>query len=232
MTIDAQPAALLARTSLFQGLPHADMALIASHLRPAHLAPGQLIFSRGDQTRDIYIVAEGRVRLSMLAGDGRELSLIHATPGELFGEVAALDGGPRSADATAIGQVKVFVLPQAELKSLVAKNSRVAQAVIVFLCARLRETNEKLEAIALHPIEVRIARFLMAILRSRGDLNGPVSTIDLAMSQTELAMLVGASRPKVNLALTQLETAGAILRKGTTLICNVSELDRFAAAGG
>ncbi len=222
---------LMAGTALFGSLSAQDVAAIATHLRPTAFATGQLIFSRGDTGRDIYVVAEGRVRLSILSIDGRELSLIHAAAGDLFGEIAALDGGARSADATALGAVTGFVLPQAALKTLLESNPRISAAAIHFLCNRVRETNEKLEAIALHPIEVRLARFLLAAVRLQG-AKGSVAKIDLAMSQSELALLIGASRPKVNIALTLLEDMGAITREGTKITCHIEQLETFAQADG
>lgn len=228
---DAAVLALLEGTGLFRGLPAPDLAVIMRQLRRVQLTAGQLIFSRGDADRDMYLVLDGRVRLSILSDDGRELSLVHATQGDLFGEIAALDGGSRSAEATAIGPVTAAILPQKALNAIVASNPRVAAAVICFLCARLRATNDKLEAIALHPVEVRVARFLIAVLRSNGRLDAPTAEIDLAMSQGELAMLVGASRPKVNLALTLLEDAGVVTRRGMCLTCDIAKLEEFAAVG-
>ena len=221
---------LLAGTALFGSLSVPDIAAVAQVLRPAAFTSGQLIFSRGDDGRDIYFVTEGRVRLSILSGDGRELSLIHAAVGDVFGEIAALDAGQRSADATALTAVKGFNLPQGALKTLLETNPRISAAAIRFLCQRIRETNEKLEAIALHPIEVRLARFLMAAvaLQKLTPKNGRV-VIDLAMSQGELALLVGASRPKVNIALTWLEAQGAIIKEASRVTCILAVLEDLAA---
>jgi CRP/FNR family transcriptional regulator, cyclic AMP receptor protein len=221
---------LLAGTALFGRLSEPDLAAIALYLRPVAFKPNQLIFSRGDEGRDIYFVIEGRVRLSILSGDGRELSLTHAAAGDFFGEIAALDAAPRSADATALAATKGFNLPQSALKILLETNPRIAAAAIHFLCRRIRDTNEKLEAIALHPIEVRIARFLLTALKlQKVPPKDGKAVIDLAMSQGELAMLVGASRPKVNIALTLLEERAGIVRDGMRITCNVEVLEELAA---
>lgn len=221
---------LLAGTKLFGTLGPTDVAIIAGYLRPVAFKTNQLIFSRGDDGRDIYFVTDGRVRLSILSGDGRELSLTHAAAGEFFGEIAALDAATRSADATALGPVKGFILPQSAIKTLLETNPRIAAAAIHFLCQRIRDTNEKLEAIALYPIEVRIARFLLTALKlQKIAAKDGKATFDLAMSQGELALLVGASRPKVNIALTLLEDRGAITRDGTRICCAVDMLEEMAA---
>ena len=110
---------------------------------------------------------QGRIRLSVLSSDGRELSLDHAAPGGIFGEIATLDGGERTAGATAITKVEAMSLPQRALMELIKSNPEVAMAAVRFLCTRLRETDQRLEAIALHRIEVRLARLMLSTLRIR-----------------------------------------------------------------
>ena len=171
--------------------------------------PDQMIFSRGDPGREIYLVLEGKVRLSILSSDGRELSFAHAGPGNIFGEIATLDGGERTAGATAISRVQAMALPQRAMLDLVENNPKVAVAAIRFLCTRLRETDQLLEAIALHRIEVRLARLLLSALKLQSAAAaGKEVPLDLGMSQSELALLIGASRPKVNIALTSCKTWG------------------------
>lgn len=220
---------LLSKSALFGSLPDPDRATIANRMRRVEFAPDQMIFSRGDPGREIYLVLEGRIRLSILSSDGRELSFAHAGPGSIFGEIATLDGGERTAGATAISRVKAMALPQRAMLELIENNPKVAMAAIRFLCARLRETDQRLEAIALHRIEVRLARLMLSALK----LQSPGSTgrdvvLDLGMSQGELALLIGASRPKVNIALTMLQDMGAITRTGSTLTCDTEVLQNVA----
>ncbi len=226
-TPSKKPVDMLMSSVLFAPLSVADREAVVARMRPAQFSPGQLIFSRGDAGREVYLVMEGRVRLSVLSGEGRELTLAHATPGTVFGQIAALDGGERTADATAIDAVKTLMLTQAQLVALIESNPRVARAAIGFLCGLLRETDLRLEAIALHSIEVRLARQLLSMPSAAGPKAAQV-VIDLGMSQSELGLLIGASRPKVNIALTTLEKAGAISREGTKLVCNTSRLHEIA----
>jgi CRP-like cAMP-binding protein len=220
---------LLGRTRLFGSLSEADRATIAGRMRRVQFLPEQMIFSRGDPGREIYLVLEGRIRLSILSSDGRELSFAHAGPGSIFGEIAALDGGERTAGATAITRVQALALPQRALLDTIENNPKVAIAAIHFLCMRLRETDQKLEAIALHRIEVRLARLLLSALRLQlPAARGASIPLDLGMSQGELALLIGASRPKVNIALTLLEELGGIKRTGAKLICNTEVLESIA----
>jgi CRP-like cAMP-binding protein len=202
--------------------------MVAGRMRRVEFTSDQMIFSRGDPGREIYLVMEGRIRLSILSSDGRELSFAHAGPGSIFGEIATLDGGERTAGATAMTRVQAMALPQKALLDLIASNAQLAGAAIRFLCARLRETDQRLEAIALHRIEVRLARLILSALKSQPPAKGPKVKLDLGMSQSELALLIGASRPKVNIALTMLEEMGAIERAGTSLMCDVGVLEGIA----
>jgi CRP-like cAMP-binding protein len=220
---------LLGKTALFGPLSEVDRGLIAGRMRRVQFDTDQMIFSRGDPGRDIFLVLEGRIRLSILSSDGRELSFAHAGPGNVFGEIAALDGGERTAGATAITRVQAMSLPQRAMQELIENNPKVAAAAIHFLCARLRETDQRLEAIALHRIEVRLARLLLSALRLQSPPpKGQSVPLDLGMSQGELALLIGASRPKVNIALTMLEEMGAITRMGTQVKCNTEVLENIA----
>jgi CRP-like cAMP-binding protein len=124
-----------------------------------------------------------------------------------------------------------MTLPRAQFNSLIEQNPRVARAAIAFLCQRLRETSEQSEAIALHPIEVRLARFFLSKCNRGETRNGSaVATFELGMSQNELALLVGASRQKVNAALALLEKAGAVKRAGPKFTCTLARLQTIGGA--
>jgi CRP-like cAMP-binding protein len=171
---------LLGKSPLFRSLAEPDRAAIAGRMRRIDFEPNQMIFSRGDPGREIYLVLDGRVRLSVLTPDGRELSFAHAGPGNVFGEIAALDGGARIAGATAITHVEVMSLPQKATLEQIEGNPKVAIATVAFVCSRLRETDLRLEAIALHRIEVRLARLLLSALRLRSPV-AQRSNIPLAL---------------------------------------------------
>jgi CRP/FNR family transcriptional regulator, cyclic AMP receptor protein len=220
---------LLGRTALFGTLSEADRVNIAGRMRRARFDADQMIFSRGDPGREVYLVVEGRIRLSVLSNDGRELSFDNAAPGHVFGEIAALDGGERTASATAITRVEAMALPQRALIELIESNARFAISAVRFLCSRLRETDQRLEAIALHRIEVRLARLMLSALRLKAPAaQGAGVPLDLGMSQGEMALLIGASRPKVNIALAALEHMGAIRRSGAGLTCDTAVLETLA----
>lgn len=229
MLSKTEAADLLTKVSLFGTLDASGRTAVADALRETNFDAGQVIFARGDAGAELYIVAKGRVRLSVLTADGKELSFAHAEAPAVFGELAVFDGRPRSADATAVGKVQALILSKAAFARLLASTPALADAAIKFLSSRLRDADEQLEAIALHPIEGRLARFFLTAARQK-DPAGKSEHVTLALpiSQSELALLVGASRPKVNAALALLEAEGAITRKGQNVICNVDSLSSLA----
>jgi CRP/FNR family cyclic AMP-dependent transcriptional regulator len=218
----------LGKSALFGSLSETERAAIATRMRRIDFEPDQLVFSRGDPGRHIYLVLAGRIRLSVLTTDGRELAFAHAGPSDIFGEIAALDGGERTAGATAISRVQAAILPQQALLQLIEGNPRLAAATISFLCFRLRETDLKLEAIALHSIEVRLARLFLSALRALSPtVAGSRTPLALGMSQSELSLLIGASRSKTNMGLKSLEDMRAITREGTNLSCDTQILQNI-----
>jgi CRP/FNR family cyclic AMP-dependent transcriptional regulator len=221
---------LLSRTDLFTGLPVNDLLACAALFGEARYAKGEMLFQCGELGSRLFIVAEGRVRLSIAAEDGRELSFRHATAGEMLGEIAAFDGGQRSADAKALTPVTAYTLDRSAFHDLLSR-TQISAKIIEFLCRRIRETSSQLESIALYPMEARVARFLLMALRDRTAPPGKRVPLELGFSQGELAQLLGASRPKVNAALGALESAGAINRTSDRLFCDPAKLAEFAQLG-
>jgi CRP-like cAMP-binding protein len=236
----ASVASLLSRTALFGHLSEAHLLAVARQMLKLDLEPHQILFTRGDAGSHVYLVAEGKVRLSVFSADGRLLSFKHAGPGDVFGEIAALDGGPRSADAVALTRACVMALTAERLNQLVESNPRVARAAIACVCQRLRETSAQAETIALHSVETRLARYLLARVtpsvaaaghsEARCSPANARASLDLNISQSELASLIGASRQKTNAALGLLQEAGAISRRGRALVCNAERLAELASA--
>lgn len=231
MSTSTSPADLLAATAMFSGLPRGVLTAIAGAMRAETFTAGQALFSRNQAGAGLYLITAGRVRLSVVSAEGRELTLRFAEAGQIIGEIAALDAGPRTADATAVGNVGAMLLLSEQLGRLMDAHPAIARTALGFVCSRLRDTTQQLEEIALYPIERRVARFLLSALQLGGhDLNAADVALDLKMNQTELAMLLGASRPKVNVALGALAKAGAITRKGDAIVCHPTALTAYAGA--
>lgn len=218
---------------LFRHLPDSALAAVAAACHRRDWPSGAVLFQRGDAGDYMVALTEGRVRLGLITGSGKELTLRLAEAGECFGELALFDGQPRSADATALTQVCAHVLRRSEFDRLMQDCPGMAQGVALWLAQRLRETTDQLEAVALFPLEARTARYVLHLLRQLhgDDLDGDLP-LDLEISQTELAAVLGASRPKVNRALQGLFQSGALRKEGRGWLCDVEKLARAAEGPG
>lgn len=219
---------LLRQTELFGALDETDLPACAEAFRKVSFDSGRVLFMTGDAGDRAYLVAEGMVRLTLATSAGRELNVRMAGPGELIGEIAVLDSGPRTADAVAISPVVAYAITAAGLGALFESRPRLARSVIALLCKRLRATTSQMEGIALHRIEFRLARFLLERLGTApSSPQGRREPLELGYSQSELARLIGASRPKLNVALGVLEKTGAIKRTADRLFCDRDTLERL-----
>ena len=215
---------LLAESPLFGAFSPEAIKACAEKFREVRYKKHEMLFARGDPGNHLYIVSEGQVRLAIATAEGRELSFQIVGSGELFGEIGVLDGRSRSAEAIALEPTMAFSLERTEFQRLRQAHPSISDAVIIFLCSRLRHVSDKLEVVALYPLEVRLARFLLASLTGIADVPGRRTALELGYSQSELAQLLCASRPKLNLALGALERAGAIKRTSDRLFCDRAKL--------
>jgi CRP-like cAMP-binding protein len=167
---------------------------------------GATIFAQGDPGTSMMLVRTGTVRIGYPTPDGRSFLLAELGPGGVFGEIALLDGGPRSADATAAADCTLLVFERRDFLPLLQRNWRLAEAVLQVVCARLRSADAHIAELAFSDLPVRLAKALVARAQPSGD-GGPAYVGD---TQGTLAAMVGGSRESVNRCLRKWQKAGLI----------------------
>jgi CRP/FNR family transcriptional regulator, cyclic AMP receptor protein len=212
---------------LFGDLTAEDAAAIRPLLRRRAVPAGATVFQLGDAADAVYLVVSGQLRISVTSVDGRDLAFRIVGPGDMVGELGMLDGGRRSADLTALRPSVLLGLGQGALRTLLSSRPSIAIGIIQFLCRRLRDTSEQLEALALQRIETRLARLLLGRAGTATSHRDEFE-LTLDLSQSEIAALIGASRPKVSIGFSVLEEHGAIRRDGRKFICRVAALSELA----
>lgn len=224
--------AALRQTAIFGGL-EADVLEVVARLSVWRDWPAEtLLFQRGDEGNHMVIVASGRLRMSLVSAAGREMMLGALGPGGVIGELALIDGQPRSADVTTMEPSSGLILWRDGFLSAMQMEPRLGLAVARHLCGLLRATNHQMESIALHDLRTRLVRFLLfALEQARGTDLPSRAELRIGLNQTELANMLGASRPKVNRALQALIEDGAVTRVEDRLICDIALLRAFAEAG-
>jgi CRP-like cAMP-binding protein len=221
------PKTVIERDSLFRGLAGALHERIAALAMRRAYAEGAIIFMRGDPGDSLCGVVRGRVRISVSRPGGKEVFLNIMTPGETFGEIALLDGEPRTATATAMVRTELFIIPREQFLHLLGSEPQLAAHLIQLLCRRVRWTAQLMEDSALLTVPARVAKRLLSLARLHG--RQTASGTKLNISQEELAQFLGLSRQIVNQHLQGWKAKGWILAgRGNVTIANVLALERFA----
>jgi len=204
---------LLRRAPLFAGLRPDALDGLAAQLRRHTFKRGTMIFHK-DQTGDaLYVIESGRVRIFLPTESGTELTVEVSGPGDVFGELALLDGRPRSASAETLEDTTAFTLTREEFKAHLAATPQLAVALIELLSTRLRHVTEYAESLAHLDVHARLARTLLEMADRYGVKRNGIE-IDLDLTQADLAAMVGATRERVNRALAAFRAQGLLELRG------------------
>ncbi len=219
----------LQKCFLFQALNDQARAEIAARAHRRRFAAGAAIFRAGDPGQSMMAIATGTVRISLPTVPGREVVLADLGPGEVFGEVALLDGKDRSANASALSTCELLELERRDVLPFLAERPEVCVRLLALLCDRLRRADQRMSDIAFLDIPARIARTLLARI---GDPSERRPKPKLALSQGELAAMVGASRENVNRHLRDWQRRGILeSRSGWIVVLSRETLVTLAGTG-
>jgi CRP/FNR family cyclic AMP-dependent transcriptional regulator len=222
----SQMLALLRAHPIFGGLEHAHLERLVSYARTRKVPAGTTIFVKGDPGNCLFAVCAGTVKVSVAAPDGREamLSLLH--PGEIFGEMALLDGRPRAADVVATSDCELMAIERRDFLAFVHSDPNIALKFVELLCERLRAANENFEEVIFLSLPARLARTLLKLAEPYdGD------TQSVKITQREISHMLGSTRESVNKQLRAWAEAGMItLERGGIFILSHDGL--VAAATG
>jgi CRP/FNR family cyclic AMP-dependent transcriptional regulator len=220
MTNDAVAQAL-ARSDVFHGLRADQLDRLARECHVRRFAKGEQVFARGDQGGGMFLVASGSIALSVTSADGGEVTLAVLRAPQTFGELAVIDDGARVATATARQVSAVVALPRAQVLRLLAEAPSVSTAMLGALAALIRQIDDHAADLVLMDLRGRVSKFLLgAASRAASGPARPEGAVpvDLPMSQSELARLVGGSRQQVNRILVALTKECAIDRVGSRIV--------------
>lgn len=224
---DAKRGALLA-SSFFQAMQPAELDEILKFASERRVRRGQTIFQRGDNASSMMVVLRGRVRISSLSGDGKEITLNVINPGEIVGEMALLSGEPRSHDGVAIEDTLLLVVERRNFMPFLLQNHDLMQRMLSVLCDKVRRTSMALEEIALFDLPARLARVLLKLGADYGRPTTAGTRIELKLSQRDLSNLVASSRESVNKQLRTWREAGVVvMADGFIVLRRPAELTRL-----
>ncbi len=185
-------AALLGGHPLFRELGRAAHDRIAAYATTRHVARGETIFMKGDAGASLFAVCSGTVEVLVPSAEGKNAVINLINEGEIFGEIALLDGRPRTADALAFTDCTLMVLERRDFLPLLREQPEIAVKLLEILCARIRRTTEQVEDIMFLNLERRLAKALLRLEKSSQ------GAYRISITQRALSEIVGVSREETN----------------------------------
>jgi CRP-like cAMP-binding protein len=185
--------AILRSHWLFGKLDARAIERLAACMLNRSVKRGTTIFAKGDESTSLFAIGAGTVKIGVPSADGRDAVFNLLDAGDIFGEIAILDGHPRTADAIAVTDCELFTIERREFLPLVASHPDVALKLIEMLCARLRHTSEQVEDILFLNLPMRLAKTLLRMTERTTE-----TPAKIAITQRDLGQMIGMSRESTN----------------------------------
>lgn len=215
----------LAKTPMFATATTDEVRTLAESAHTVRVRAGEVLFNKGDDGDALFLVRSGTIRIGVLADDGREITYAMMKPGQLFGEIALLDNGPRTTDATALKDSTLVSIGRRKVLDFLLSDPQQMLRMVRTLCNRVRKADELLEDIFFLSLEGRIAKHLLVLGNALG---GGDAGITLKISQQEMAEQIGIRRESVNRWLSKWEQAGLVgLWRGQITLRDVQALEEL-----
>ncbi len=201
----------LAKHDLLGHLTPEELDRLLAPARVERLDEGRVLFRKGDPGDRLYVVLAGRIAIGTTSEDGKEVVFNVLGRGEVFGEIALLDGKARTADAPAMAECHLLVLERKDFMPFLESHPEVAARLIAVLCERVRWVSESYEDALFMDLPARLAKRLLRLAETHGEpAGGTAIRIEFPLSQQELAKMAGVSREAVNKLLRAWQTQGLI----------------------
>lgn len=215
----------LEKSALFQSLDTTERTKLAALAHLRKFSAGEPIFQMGDPGASMMGILVGTVRISRPSPNGKDVILADLPAGELFGEIAMLDGGGRSAEATALTNVELLVIDRRDVMSVLSSHPEACLKLLSHVCGLLRASDDRMHDIAFADLAARLAKAILRRIPAKSAANSKLS-----LSQSELARIAVGSREAVNRQLAEWQKKGVVeLRDGWIVVLAPGALR--AAAG-
>ncbi len=220
---------ILKEIPLFADLTPNDLESLKKCLTTRRFVRGQVLFHKGDEGSNLYIIKKGSVKVVLPSPQGEEVILALLTAGEVIGELSFIDGKERSATVEALENIEVLTLSRHDFLKFLSTRFDAVQRVFELLTRRLRNTDDLLGEAYFLDITSRVARKILALARQFGVNEGNMLRINVRVTQKELAAMIGATRESVNKQLRQFRENSLIdMQNGYFVILDAVRLSRRA----
>lgn len=218
---------LLGLIPLFEPLKQAERRCLAELLRRQTIRKGETLFRRGDEGTALYIITSGRIRITLPSSRDDEITVTVFSNGDFFGEMALLDGMPRSADAVALEETHLYVLNRSDFITFLINNESAVKSILYALSMRLRKTDNLLGETVFLNVSMRLMRRLADLAEIQGVRGKDGKEVAIHITQKELASLVGVSRESVNKELKAFERSGLVETSRNTIV--IRDMEKIRA---
>lgn len=201
---------VLAATPLFATLAREELEALADLAGERRLTRDAVVMRQGDADCALLVLVHGRLRAGAVSAEGREVTIGLMEPGAVLGEIALLDGRPRSLDVVAMVDSLLLNVERRDFLPFLRARPDLMLRLMTLLCDRLRRNSAAYEDLALAPLAARLARLLLALAEEHGAPTPDGVQIRLALSQRDMATQVAATRERVNKQLRQWHEAGVL----------------------
>lgn len=219
----APPTSVLVQSPLLRGLPIGSLDRLASASRRRTYRRGEVIFHQGDPGDTLHVIESGRVKVMVDSESGGEAVLTVLGPGDCFGELALIDGEPRSARVEALEPVETVSLQRTDFTQCLYSNPRAVDALLAVLAATIRRLTDEVADLAFLDVEGRLAKKLLELADVHGRESEGATEIELPITQEDLAAMIGSTRASVNKLLGWYEDHGMIQRRGRRIAIRDAE---------
>lgn len=218
-------AALLKNVPLFAGLGGEQVHALAEVAMVRRVPTESIILLAEEEGDTLFVIVNGRVKVTVMSEDGREVILSILKDGDIFGEMSLLDGKPRSASVISTDETEMIMLRRPDFLSRLSRFPEMASRMLATLAERLRRTNRQVESLALLNVYGRIAGTLLQLADDQGTSSATSLTIAERPIHQEIANMAGTTRETVSRVLNDLERRGYLARDGRSII--IEDPDRL-----
>lgn len=212
------PVAALKAQPYFKALTDDELKQLARTLVEKNYDRDEVVFLEGEDSRGLYIVRQGSIKVYKLSPEGREQILTYTQAGGSFNEVAVFDGGPNPANVAAVEPTTLWIVPRAAILDLITRRPEVAIAIIQNLGTRLRHLVGLVEDLSLRQVTARLAKLLLETASGQGR----------TLTQQEMAARLGTVREMIGRSLRTLESRGFIkMQHGKIVIVDRAALEKM-----
>jgi CRP-like cAMP-binding protein len=215
---DKRAVGLLRKCDVLSEIPVESLQVLAPNIKIGNYRPRQVIYLPGDRAQGVHFLTTGRIKISKVTRDGKELTLAYRTEGDFFGEPCLLEGGPREEMAEAMDASVTVEVDRELLDQLLRTNGTAAYKFARALIARRKDLETRVEQLIFKDVGSKLAELLLSLGHDHGIADERGLIVGLKISHQEMANLIGSTRETVSLTLSQFKRKGLIQTEGRKVI--------------